>query len=229
MDDVWALAAADLPAADLPANPVPSAGSVRPDRYRRTDQGLCLELVDREGNVALQPLTNFDARIIAELNVTDGAEAQTELEIEARVAGESRAEVIRAEDFAQMRWVIPALGPRAVVYAGPGVEDHARAAIQLLSDAVMRRTIYTHLGWVRHGDQWWFLTAGAAIGADGAVTWDAGPDGRPVAKFNQRPRIGVTGPIGPVELPETMPMTMRRAPPKPCIGSGFPFRRRARP
>jgi len=202
-DDVWS-----LPSVDVLAGATRAAVPQPPDRYRRTDHGLCLELIDQEGNIALRPITNFDVRIIAELNVTDGIEVHTEIEIEANVAGERRYKTIRADEFARMLWVIPAFGPRAVVYAGDQVQDHVRAAIQLLSDSVVRRTIYTHLGWVFHDGRWWFLHAGGAIGDAGAVTWDAGPDGRPVTKFRHARYFGDVGPTGPVCAPEPPFLTM---------------------
>ncbi len=79
---------------------------------------------------------------------------------------------------------------------------------ELLSDPIPRRTVYTHLGWVLHDGRCWFLHAGGAVGADGAVIWNTGPDGRPVAKFHQFPRIGTAGPVVPVPAPETVSITM---------------------
>lgn len=46
-----------------------------------------------------------------------------------------------------MNWPVSEWGTRAVVFAGQGVKDHLRTAIQLLSGDVPRRITYTHLGW----------------------------------------------------------------------------------
>jgi hypothetical protein len=48
-----------------------------------------------------------------------------------------------------------------------GPKDHLRAALQLLSGDVPRRTVYEHLGWREVGDTWHYLHAGGAIGKDG--------------------------------------------------------------
>ena len=79
-----------------------------------------------------------------------------------------------------MSWVTEAWGTAPVIFAGQGKKDHLRAAIQMLSGAVPRRTVYGHLGWRRIGDRWAFLHCGGAIDADGAldgVEVDTGTDG----------------------------------------------------
>src|SRR5262249_57174834 len=72
-----------------------------------------------------------------------------------------------AADFPGRGGAVPAWGTRPVVYAGMGVRDHLRAALQLLSGDVPRRTIFGHLGWRKVGDAWLYLHAGGAIGANG--------------------------------------------------------------
>src|SRR5262249_49775287 len=74
---------------------------------------------------------------------------------------------IPAESFSMLHWVPGFWGSRAVVYAGQGARDHCRAAIQLLSPAVRRRTVYTHTGWRQFQDRWCSLHGGGAIGPDG--------------------------------------------------------------
>ena len=64
-----------------------------------------------------------------------------------------------------MSWVTEEWGTAPVIFAGQGKKDHLRAAIQMLSGAVPRRTVYGHLGWRRIGDRWAFLHSGGAIGA----------------------------------------------------------------
>jgi hypothetical protein len=68
-----------------------------------------------------------------------------------------------------MSWVTEVWGTAPVIFAGQGRKDHLRAAIQMLSGAVPRRTVYGHLGWRRIGDRWAFLHAGGAIGPDGML------------------------------------------------------------
>ena len=78
-----------------------------------------------------------------------------------------------------MSWVTEAWGTAPVIFAGQGKRDHLRAAIQMLSGAVPRHTVYGHLGWRRMSDHWAFLHSGGAIGPDGvldAIEVDTGTD-----------------------------------------------------
>ena len=70
-------------------------------------------------------------------------------------------------------------GP-AAIFAGQGKRDHLRAAIQMLSGSVPRRTVYGHFGWRRIGNRWAYLHSGGAIGSEGTiedVEVDTGTDG----------------------------------------------------
>jgi len=119
--------------------------------YKATQQGLVHLKATRDGVVEV-PLTNFTAKIVAEIRRDDGAEVQSAFEIEAHLDGrEHRFEVSSAE-FARMDWAIRNLGPKAIVHAGFGAKDHARAAIQHLSHDVSVRTVFRHLGWRSVGD-----------------------------------------------------------------------------
>jgi hypothetical protein len=116
-------------------------------------------------------LCNFSARIAEEVVHDDGAEQMRHLALEGSLADGTplpRAEV-PASEFAAMNWVVPAWGTRAVIHAGMGTKDHLRAALQLLSNDVPRRTIYRHVGWRQVGGDWFYLHAGGGIGADGLV------------------------------------------------------------
>jgi hypothetical protein len=59
------------------------------------------------------------------------------------------------------------LGPRAIIY--PGQDQHARAAIQSLSGAILQERIFTHLGWRKEGSQWLYLHAAGALGSGGQI------------------------------------------------------------
>jgi hypothetical protein len=104
----------------------------------------------REG-VVPQPLCNFTARIVAEEVLDDGAEQHTVFVIEGELSGGHRLPATRvpAERYPAMSWVTEAWGMAPVILAGQGKRDHLRAAIQMLSGAVPRRTVFGHLGWRR--------------------------------------------------------------------------------
>jgi hypothetical protein len=137
-------------------------------RYRATPQGLVWEKPTKDGPTNVL-LTNFTATITAEIIEDDGAELQLRFALAAQLKGQTHCFEIPAAQFAGMSWVPAHLGAMAIVMPGMTLKDHARAAIQLLSPQVDRRRVYTHLGWRKQGEDWWYLHAGGAIGAQGAV------------------------------------------------------------
>ena len=140
--------------------------------YSETETGLVREQADKKKGdvVATYPLTNFIARVVSDLERDDGTEEKAHaFEITARLGGRSATFNVSAAHFSGMRWATEHLGAEAVVYAGQGTADHARVAIQLLSGRPPRRTIYTHSGWRKIGDAWFYLHGAGAIGADGRV------------------------------------------------------------
>jgi len=110
---------------------------------------------------------NFQARIVRDIIVDDGAEQRREFGMEAELGGRRVAFVVSAAEFSRMGWVLSRLGPQAIIY--PGQQQHARAAIQYLSGAIPQERIFAHLGWRRHGGQWVYLHAGGALSADGPL------------------------------------------------------------
>src|SRR5262249_58421671 len=108
-------------------------------------------------------------RRVEEVVHDDGADRHILLAIEGTLNGSAalpRTEV-SAEKFAMMRWPVEAWGTKAVVLAGAGTADHVRAALQLLSGDVRRRTVYAHTGWLKVGGRRRHLHAGGATRADG--------------------------------------------------------------
>ena len=118
------------------------------------------------------PLCNFDARIVEEVIRDDGAERTALFSIEGTLKNGTpllRAEV-PANRYSSMNWVTENWGNGPVVFAGFGSKDHLRAAIQMLSGIVPRRTVYTHLGWRKIDGEWAYLHGGGAIGPNGPLT-----------------------------------------------------------
>src|SRR5207249_6063954 len=91
-------------------------------------------------------LTNFTARIVADVVEDDGAELRRCYEIEAQLGGRTSTFTIPATQFAAMRWPTEHLGARAIVEPGFGAADHARTAIQRLSDTIDERVEFAHTG-----------------------------------------------------------------------------------
>jgi hypothetical protein len=127
----------------------------------------------QDGGVSEYPLANFSARIVARTIHDDGAERRTALSIEGSLPGENPIPLPRLEvpagQLADFDWVLEGWGTGAVVYAGQGIRDHLRAALQLLSPDVPTHMVYEHTGWREVGDAWCYLHAGGALGPDGPV------------------------------------------------------------
>ncbi|MHA0040711.1 hypothetical protein [Deinococcus sp. PEB2-63] len=124
-----------------------------------------------------EQLCNFAAFITAQVRQDEGyGEAARVFEVEGyRATGApfhpARVTVPVAE-FDGMRWPLKEWGALARVEAGNGKKDKARAAIQALSETrgIEERTVYAHTGWTLHPEHGpVYLTAGAVIGARGAV------------------------------------------------------------
>jgi hypothetical protein len=136
--------------------------------YRVAGGCIVRERLTTDGAVEV-PLCNFAARIVEVVTRDDGAEQTAVFGIEgARSDGRPlpRAQVPAAE-FPRLEWVTPAWQGEAVIYAGLGTRDHLRAALELLSPDRARRTEFLHTGWRKIGDEWFYLHAGGAIGANG--------------------------------------------------------------
>lgn len=137
--------------------------------YVAGPDGIVWQKPSRDG-VAPIRLTNFTARILADLCHVNGIEEHREVELEASLDGRKSRFSVPARAFAAMKWPAEHLGPRAVLFPGLGLADHARAAIQLLSPEVVSRTIFEHTGWGSIGGRSVYLHAGGAIGDEGAVS-----------------------------------------------------------
>jgi hypothetical protein len=73
---------------------------------------------------------------------------------------------VPARQYGAMNWTAD-WGAAPSISAGPGMRDHARAAIQSLSGEVFERRRFRHTGWRQLGDRWVYLHAGGGIGPDG--------------------------------------------------------------
>ena len=138
--------------------------------YKLINGTICHEKDTQSGRITV-PLCNFDARIIGEEIRDDGAERYTVFTITGTLQGGKPLPTteVPADRYASMSWLVANWGTRAVVNAGMAAKDHLRAAIQLLSSEVSRRTVFAHLGWRLIDGAWFYLTHNGAIGPNGPV------------------------------------------------------------
>lgn len=190
-EELYARATADLPFLTS-TEEVPG----RHLGYRSSAEGLFHDQQVGE-EVVQERLTNFPARIIADLIITDGVEQHREFEVEATVAGQVQRAPVPASEFPFMNWVLPAFGPQAILAAGYEAKEHARAAIQSLSGVVPSTTVYTHLGWIVSGKRRVFAHGAGVIGADDERTGPEMPEETSVHKPVNGLEYGVGGPAGP--------------------------------
>jgi len=134
--------------------------------YECTSSGIVWWKTTSEGPMPVQ-LTNFNARIVADILRDDGIEKMRSYEIEASVKKNTFRFPVPASRFSSMAWCSENLGAEAVVSAGYGQKDHARAAIQELSDDIENRVVYVHTGWRTINGHAYYLHADGAIGAEG--------------------------------------------------------------
>ncbi len=136
--------------------------------YEATDRGLVWNRWTSNGPVPVL-LTNFTARIVADIARDDGVETTRAFEIEARLGKRVSRFSVPAARFASMNWPTEHMGAEAVIFPGQSQRDHARAAVQLLSGPVDQRTMYAHTGWRVIDGAPVYLHAGGAIGRNGQV------------------------------------------------------------
>jgi hypothetical protein len=137
--------------------------------YEATGQGIVWFRGTKDGVVRV-PLTNFTAKIIADTVEDDGVETRRTFGLEAQMNGSTRRFTIAAEHFAGMSWATEHLGAEAMMYPGMMLRDHARAAVQLLSQGITERRVYKHTGWRPNRDGvWYFFHGGGVLGANGLV------------------------------------------------------------
>ncbi len=165
--DVFALAEDALrapPAADAKSSGILAEAG----EYREREDGIYRVRIV-EGAEVEDRLTNFRARIIAEIARDDGQESQSALEIEARIGQRTITFRLPAHRFGAMNWPMEHLGGGAVVSAGFGARDHARAAIQMFSRGIERRRVFVHLGWADIDGSRAYIHGAGAVGTEGTL------------------------------------------------------------
>ena len=131
--------------------------------YEATPGGLIWNKGSYEGIVPV-PLTTFTVLITGQVVEDDGVETRRFFEIEAILRNRTYRFQVPSGQFASMNWHLDHMGAGAALYAGLGIKDHARTAIQFLSGDLSERRVYAHLGWREIGETWCYLHAEGAIG-----------------------------------------------------------------
>lgn len=146
--------------------PVSPAAAPLKSQYESRSDGI-YRFVQRGGTSGVTQLTTFRAEIVANIRMDDGVEVKREFGLACELNGRPFKFTIPVAQFQAMEWPAEYMGSQAII--GPSQREHARAAIQVLSEKPEERDEYTHTGWRFEGGRWMFLHAGGAVGADGAL------------------------------------------------------------
>jgi hypothetical protein len=115
------------------------------------------------------PLTNFEARIVTDTRVDDGAETRHVFTVATQLGARRQTFDVPASQFNAMSWPTEFLGAEAILYPGQTVRDHAHTAIRVLSTPIPQREVYGHLGWRQIAGVRVYLHGAGAIGPEGPV------------------------------------------------------------
>lgn len=130
-------------------------------------------LFESRGEIQEQPLCNFTARIVEELQQDNGLETSLLFRLTGNHAGRELPAIdMTYETFIGMAWPSKQWHSGCLVEPGTGIKDALRAAIQTLSNKetlVERRTVFTHTGWRKVAGAWVYLHGGGGLGATGPV------------------------------------------------------------
>lgn len=119
------------------------------------------------------PLSNFDARITADIVKDDGLEQHREVEVEASLGERVSRFVLSVDEFEKMAWNIDHLSSDSILFAGRDIPQKAREVIQAKSIGKEERHVYTHTGWRKlrvHSEreaEWVYLSPTGAITGSG--------------------------------------------------------------
>jgi len=137
--------------------------------YVSTPTGLVYMKFTPEGAVPVM-LTNFNARIVSDVQEDDGVETRRTFGIEAALAGRQPVRfAVPADEFAGLNWITHFLGAKAIVRPGQSIAGHTRVAIQELSEDIDERLVYGHSGWRVIDGHHVYLHCGGGISADGLI------------------------------------------------------------
>ena len=143
------------------AHPTYEPGPLAGTPYRIENGGLAYIKQTREGPFTIS-LSNFVAQAVEEHVLDDGRETVREFVITGTLSDGTSLPSVRvpASEFKSMGWVVKNWGLKATITSGQAAVDRVREAIQLLSQNVSERHIYTHTGWRSINGRWVYLHPG---------------------------------------------------------------------
>ena len=127
-------------------------------------EGNCLYLIaeDKRGQTR-KKLCNFAPYIVQQVTKNDGADSTTWVTVSGiHESGRTLPPTtVRGSELNATDWVIERWGAECIPFAGRGVKEHIRVAIQTTAESAEKITIYTITGWKQIDGQWHFLMPGS--------------------------------------------------------------------
>jgi len=154
----------DKPTLPLPIS-VNEKANLLPGKYAIESDGMCAISFNGNGERKAAPLANFFAWLNKTITRDNGLEKQQLYEIEGIVLSNHKRLspiVVPAEDFETMKWVSK-WGPEPNIEPGVKTKDYIRHIIQSTAESAEQEYVFSHLGWVKFGNEWKYLHADGAV------------------------------------------------------------------
>jgi hypothetical protein len=150
-----------------PSGTVPETLGDEPVEYEERNGRLYWLRTTKDGESIPQLLANFTARIIAQVEESDGLETDRTYKIQVGFRGRDFTFTVPADDFAALGWIARELDAAASLEPGQLMKERTAHAIRRLSGEIPTGRVFRHTGWSRIDSTWYYFTHGSAIGPAG--------------------------------------------------------------
>ncbi len=177
--------------------------------YVHSSLGISRVVLNDEGDEKRIPLSNWTARIVADVARDDGgSERARTFQIEVTQGSRTGLVEVPQDQFKRVdEWAFKAIGVSAQIAVQLNASKHLGLAVQQASANAERRTVFVHTGWRQVAGQWWYLHGGGAIGAAGTAAGfevdlpsSLEPLSLPDAARGDQERSAVTASLGLLDL-----------------------------
>lgn len=139
--------------------------------YFHGRDGIGLRQRDRGGRPVEVQLSNWDARILADVTYDDGTETTRRVRLKVTQSGRTGEVDVPIANLPRVQdWALEAIGSTARIGVVRNVQQHLLNAVQETGQRAVQCTVYQHSGWRVVDGVPVFLDASGAVGADGRLT-----------------------------------------------------------
>lgn len=139
--------------------------------YFHGRDGIGLRQRDRGGRPVEVQLSNWDARILADVTYDDGTETTRRVRLKVTQSGRTGEVDVPIANLPRVQdWALEAIGSTARIGVVRNVQQHLLNAVQETGQRAVQCTVYQHSGWRVVDGVPVFLDACGAVSADGRLT-----------------------------------------------------------